>query len=230
MLIKPNCIIIMKSYKTTKEKSFAIIDNRPMFRAGVKKSIQSITPECEVSEYGSFDELSWENQKNKYTTFFIKVGNSPYNTMVKNIRKLKSSNKSCKIILYDYQLSTNYIIAFFGEKINAYLPDNFDESELSECLISIESKRLYINNQIASQLLTIKPLHGGKKNIRLTATETKVADFLVQGMRPSLIAKELDRKISTISTIKSNIFRKTNVNNIIDLRAVMDSVAMGFAI
>ena len=230
MLIKPNCIIIMKSYKTTKEKSFAIIDNRPMFRAGVKKSIQSITPECEVSEYGSFDELSWENKKNKYTSFFIKVGNNPYNTMIKNIRKLKSSNKSCKIILYDYQLSTNYIIAFFGEKINAYLPDNFDESELSECLISIESNRLYINNQIASQLLTIKPLHGGKKNIRLTATETKVADFLVQGMRPSLIAKELDRKISTISTIKSNIFRKTNVNNIIDLRAVMDSVAMGFAI
>ncbi len=201
-----------------------------MFRAGVKKSIQSITSQCEVSEYGTFDELSWENQKNKYTSFFIKVGNSPYNTMVKNIRKIKSSNKSCKIILYDYHLSINYIIAFFGEKINAYLPDNFDENELRECLITIESNRLYINNQIAMQLLTIKPLRGRKKNIRLTATETKVADFLVQGMRSSLIAKELDRKISTISTIKSNIFRKTNVDNIIDLRAVMDGVAMGFNI
>lgn len=201
-----------------------------MFRAGVVKSLQSITHLDEVSEYGSFEELSWDNPQNKYATFFIKVGNSPYNTMVKNIRKLKSSYKSCKIVLYDYQLSINYIIAFFGEKINAYLPDNFDENELRECLVSIESNRLYINNQIAMQLLTIKPLRKSSKNIRLTVTETKVADFLVQGMRPSLIAKELDRKISTISTIKSNIFKKTNVDNIIDLRAVMDSVAMGFTI
>ncbi|MDQ6482133.1 LuxR C-terminal-related transcriptional regulator [Dyadobacter sp. LHD-138] len=220
----------MNSYKKNKDNSFAIIDNRPMFSAGLKRSIQSITSHDEVSEYGSFNELSWDNPQIKYTSFFIKVGSSPFNTMVKNIRKLKSSNKSCKIILYDYQLSINYIIAFFGEKINAYLPDNFDENELRECLISIDANRLYINNQIAMQLLKIKPSRGVNKNIRLTVTETKVADFLVQGMRPSLIAKEMDRKISTISTIKSNIFKKTNVDNIIDLRVVMDSAAMGFSI
>ena len=220
----------MKKFQRNKPSSFAIVDNRPMFRTGLKKSIQSIDPQSVVAEYGSFDELSCEDQKYDYTNFFIRVGNSPYANIVKNIRNIKSSCKSCKIILYDYHLSINYIIGFFGEKINAYLADDFDETEIRECLISIEFNKLYLNKQISLKLLTINPLKIKKHSTRLTATETRVADLLVRGMKTTVIAKEMDRKTSTISTIKSNIYKKTNVNNIIDLRAVMDNVAVGFNI
>lgn len=162
--------------------------------------------------------------------FFIRVGNTPYKTMITNVKKLRLAHGSCKVILYDCQESVNNIISFFRENIDAYLPDTFDENELRECMTTIKANRLYVNTQMAVQLLTVKSQGRAEKQVRLTPAETKVAKLLVRGMRPSLIAKELDRKISTISTIKSRIFKKTKVNNIIDLIGAIDKTPAGFKI
>lgn len=216
----------MKIRQESKVNLFAIIDNRPMFRIGVRKAIYSIAPKYHISDYGSFDDLGNENPQIRYTHFLIWVGSTPYNTIVNNIRRLRVLDRSCKIILYGYQESINHMILFLAENINAYLQDNFDEKELRECFCSLENNKLYLNNQITTKLLNIKTLPGIRKNTRLTPTEVKIADLLVRGMKTSLIAKEMDRKISTISTIKSNIFRKVNVDNIVDLAGVINNTSV----
>lgn len=220
----------MKHHDLSTKDSIVVIDNRPMFRAGVINTIQSTTDQCYFTSYGSFDELTDNSQKNGNLTFLIRVGNTLETTMVTNVRKLRSTYKSCKIILYDYQDSINDIILFFKEKIDAYLPDNFDEKDLQECITSVKSGRIYINTEIALELLTTKHKTRTKKTFRLTPTEIRVANLLVTGMRSSHIAREMDRKISTISTIKSNIYRKTKVSNIIDLIVTMAKVPREFRI
>jgi DNA-binding NarL/FixJ family response regulator len=45
-----------------------------------------------------------------------------------------------------------------------------------------------------------------------------VAQYLAEGMQTSWIAHKLNRKVSTISTIKSNIFHKLQIDNILKLR------------
>lgn len=202
---------------------FAVIDNRPMFRLGVRKTIQSIAPNYHISDYGSFDELASENIKIEYTHYLIRVGDSPYNTTINNIKKLRLSDKSCKVVLYGYKESVNHMILFFAENINAYVLDNFDERELRECFSLINANKRYLNSQIATELLNIRVIPSSKRKSRLTPTEVKVTDFLIRGMKTSLIAKEMDRSVSTISTIKANIFRKVNVSNIVDLAAIIEN-------
>ena len=151
----------------------------------------------------------------------ISVKNMSDKAIISNIKKLRLLQETSKIVLYGYQQPILNIIGFFQEKINGYLPDNFTDSELRECMTALAANRIYINMEIAIELMiTPRPVRSKKKSV-LTLTETKVANLLVRGLSPSRIAKEMDRKISTISTIKSNILRKTQVSNVIDLAQVM---------
>jgi DNA-binding NarL/FixJ family response regulator len=194
-----------------------IIDERPMFRTGIKKTIQSDISKFSFIEMSSFDDLSLTEYKNDNLACFIRLGNKQDKAIVNLIRRIKGAYKTCKIVLYDYQDSPDYIITLFKEEIDAYLPDNFDESDLKECFVSIGANRRYLDNQMALQLLAFKPGKLSERKVQFTPTEVKVAKLLVRGMRTSLIAQEMGKKISTISTIKSNIFKKAKVNNIIAL-------------
>ena len=209
------------------ETLVVIIDNRAMYRVGIKSNMQSLLPGCIFLERDSFNELPLESIEGNSVYFMIRIGNTSDQTILSSINKVRGSKKSCKIILYDYQKSIHNIIDFFRKKINGYLPDDFNESELRECITSVAANRIHVNMQIAVELITAPPRTRSKKNPPLTPTELKVANLLVTGLSSSLIAKEMDRKISTVSTLKSNIFKKTRVNNVIDLIDVLEDTTPG---
>jgi DNA-binding NarL/FixJ family response regulator len=214
-----------------KEESLVVIvDNRTMYRAGIKSNMQSILPGCIFLERDSFNELPLDSIDGNSVYFMIRIGKASDQTILSSINKARVAQKSCKIILYDYQKSIHNIIDFFREKINGYLPDDFGESELRECVTSLAANRIHVNMQIAVELMIANSRTRPKKNPRLTPTELKVANLLVTGLSPSLIAKEMDRKISTVSTIKSNIFKKTKVNNVIDLVDVLKNACYGLRV
>ena len=207
-----------------------IVDERAMYRVGIKANMQSLLPGCKFLERNLFHELPLNSIDNNNVYFMIRIGNISDKTILSNIRKARSIQKSCKIILYDYRQSIYNIIDFFREKINGYLSDDFSESELEECFSSLAANRIHVNMQIAFDLMISTPRPRRRKNPNLTPTEMKVANLLVTGLSPSLIAKEMDRKISTVSTIKSNIFKKTNVTNVIELVDVLENVPRGLRI
>jgi DNA-binding NarL/FixJ family response regulator len=218
----------MTHHYEKKENLIVIIDNRAMFRAGIKSYMKSLMPGCKFLEYELFHELSLDNINNCNVYFMIRIGNISDKSILRNIKETREIQKSCKIILYGYQESIHNIIDFFREKINGYLPDDFNESELEECVTSLTANRIHVNMQIAVELMTYTPKTRPRKNPGLTPTEMKVANLLVTGLSSSLIAKEIDRKISTVSTIKSSIFKKTNVANVIELVGVLENAPSGF--
>ena len=220
----------MTHHYENEDNLIVIVDNRAMYRAGIKSNMQSLISGCKFLERDLFHELPFDTVDNSSVYFLIRVGNMSDKTILSSIKKARTIQKSCKIILYDYQQSIHNIIDFFREKINGYLPDDFSESELEECITSLAVNRIHINMQIAVELMVSSPRTRARKNPSLTPTEMKVANLLVTGLSPSLIAKEMDRKISTVSTIKSNIFKKTNVTNVIELVDVLENVPRGLRI
>lgn len=211
----------MRNHNIQEDYVMAIIDNRPMYRAGIKAGVELMRPEFRFSEHDSCSDLLLDGQAAGSAYIMISVKNMSDKAIISNIKKLRLLQETSKIVLYGYQQPILNIIGFFQEKINGYLPDNFTDSELRECMTALAANRIYINMEIAIELMiTPRPVRSKKKSV-LTLTETKVANLLVRGLSPSRIAKEMDRKISTISTIKSNILRKTQVSNVIDLAQVM---------
>jgi len=207
-----------------------IVDDRPMFRAGIKSTIRSILSQSQFSEHSKLNEFVPAQSEARSFYFLIQVGDASDKAIMNNIRALKSLKTPCKIILYDYNRPIQYILPFLKEKIDAYLPGDFGEGDLKECLMSIAAGRIYVDTQTVVELLSIKGKGYWRKRRDLTPTEVRVANLLVSGLSPSLIAKEMHRKASTISSIKSNIFRKTMVTNVLDLAGAMGNSATGMRV
>ncbi len=212
----------MTNHNLQEKCLMVIIDNRPMYRAGIKARIEPMVAGCRFSEYDLITHLQLDARFGGSTYFMISVRNMSDKAIISAIRKLKSVQETCKIVLYGYQQPIPNIIGFFREKISGYLPDDFAEHELEECITALAANRIHINMQIAIELVITPRLVRPRKKPTLTQTETKVANLLVRGLSSSHIAQKMERKISTISTIKSNILKKTQVSNVFDLAKVME--------
>lgn len=160
----------MRTNNTGDGYSIVIFDNRPMYRTGIKSILQTMIPSCRISEYNFLSELPAYSPDNGVTYFFIRVGNMPNHVIIENIKKLKYSCKSCKVILYDYQQRIENIVNFFHEKIDAYMPDDFGEEELKECINSLVKNRIYLNTQITFDLLIKTPAVRSRKNFKSVGT------------------------------------------------------------
>nr|WP_295923880.1 response regulator transcription factor [uncultured Dyadobacter sp.] len=187
-------------------------------------------PKPEFSECYRLDKFLSSNSEANSFYILLWAGNTSDKIIINNIRALKYSGKPCKIILYGYKQPIQYILQFLKEKIDAYLPEDFGENDLKECLTSIAAGRIYVDTQIVIELLSIRTKRQELKSGALTPTEVRVANLLVSGLSQSLIAREMHRNTSTISNIKSNIFKKTNVTNITDLAGAMGNSITGIRI
>lgn len=56
-----------------------------------------------------------------------------------------------------------------------------------------------------------------ESNIKLSNRENEVCNLLISGRTTSVIAKVLNIKCNTVSTIKKSIYYKTKATNIIEL-------------
>lgn len=143
-----------------------IVDNRPMYRTGIRSGIESMIPGCKFSEHDLFSDLLLNEEAGRSTYFMISVRNMSDKAVISHIKKLRSEQKACKIIIYGYQQSIFNIIDFLREKINGYLSDNFSESELAECIAALAENRIYVDLQIAIELMiAYQPIRSRKKAV-----------------------------------------------------------------
>lgn len=143
----------MRNHNIQEDYVMAIIDNRPMYRAGIKAGVELMRPEFRFSEHDSCTDLLLDGQAAGSAYIMISVKNMSDKAIISNIKKLRLLQETSKIVLYGYQQPILNIIGFFQEKINGYLPDNFTDSELRECMTALAANRIYINMEIAIELM-----------------------------------------------------------------------------
>lgn len=202
--------------KNFNETSAMIIDSRPMFRTGLSSGLLEIEKIVNVHEFSHYKDVA----EIKSEIIFLFGGDLTDIEILMHIRNLRKANTNSKIILYGCRHTLNSLLSFFHESLNGYLPENFGNTELEDCLRHLESSKLYLNNEAAYHILLPK-LSCKSKKTSLSSLENKVAQHLLKGLSTSKIADLMDRRPSTISTVKANIFKKTKVDNVIDLAKIM---------
>ncbi|SDG29739.1 DNA-binding response regulator, NarL/FixJ family, contains REC and HTH domains [Dyadobacter soli] len=200
----------------------AIVDPRPIFKRGLRQILSQTRKSLEVIEASSCQEL--ERKYAEYAPeiiFFSGAGHSDLQ-IIDLASCLRRYSPLAGIAVYDNRPSLDFLITFFQDSIGGYLPEDFDERDLDMCINSLAAGLHYVNSEVAYRLITHKmPSQKQPRTTTLSGLERKVAAFLIRGMTTSEIAHTLDRRSSTISTVKSNIYRKTNVHNIIDLATTL---------
>jgi DNA-binding NarL/FixJ family response regulator len=195
--------------------------NNDLLSLGVISCLQNQDTEATFHK-----ENNWESIQNtlQQTTFDLliidsyKVDSFSMNTLNK-IRKMYPRLKTMLLGEEDHKSNTT-----------TYLKKGFD----GVCMKSISRKNFliayttimngkkYLDESLTEYLLA--GLENGNSKPQLSPREAQIANLLVHGMRTVTIADNLNLASSTVSTIKFNIYKKMNVQNIVDLALKLEKV------
>lgn len=197
-----------------------VIDKFPLIRIGLTIAIHNHFSNCEVEQFESFD--VFQQSKIKFKPDLIIQGfPKERSSNLKIIARVKAFYPKVGLIIYDEQPTSSLLIEYLQAGANAYLVKEGSIEELITCITDVAQGKRFINNEALIEAVLNKSfvLEGValRQKSFLTAHEYEIANYLREGMKTSWIAQKLGRKSSTISTIKANIFKKLEVDNIIKL-------------
>ncbi|WP_254560962.1 response regulator transcription factor [Dyadobacter diqingensis] len=198
--------------------NIAIIDKYPIIRNGLRIILTEKYNDLNITEAETFADYYVKYYDLKLDLIILSVEKDIFSdlNMIKKMDKLEVT------ILFDDTISSKFISNFFRIGIRGYLSKLAIPSELLRCVSSVFSGQRYVETSSLDSLLS--GLGKSAKEERsqtsklLTNKELQIATYLSEGQKTSWIANKLGRKPSTISTYKNNIYKKMNVDNILDLK------------
>ncbi len=196
----------------------AIVETRPIFRKGLATVFTESWEGSSLVEAGSIEELTSLTGGQDPGIILIGLERERDKSRVQQIAELNIEYPSARIIIYGYRDDLKMIPRLLNLGVFGYLVADFDVSELRLCLNTILCGKKYISNEIVWEYLNHESEVINHAKNRLSKNEEIVAGYLTQGMSVTRIAETMNRRISTISTIKAKIFKKLKVTNVLELK------------
>jgi two-component system, NarL family, invasion response regulator UvrY len=186
-----------------------IADDHSMIRKGLKLYLQLTIGEQDVDEAASCAELMSALVKKKYTHLVLDIimGDGSTLEIIPNIKRVYPE---LQMMVFSMQPDEIYGEALKQYGISCYLSKTAGEEEI------INVMRKFISNE---STISVKTMLQRQDNpfSSLAPRELEILYYLLKGSGTKEISETLNLKMSTISTLKTRIYEKTNAGNIKEL-------------
>lgn len=179
-----------------------IYSSYPIVRVALSMFVKKNYINSNVTFLSSIDQLFKKEFKNYFDLLIIDTINESELEMI--LSKSIFFNKELKVIFFtdDSVLKTNNNFQNF-----IYLDKDSDEEKIINCLNTIFKKKKNYKN-VTNTI---------KNNNVLSKREIECAILLMKGYSINQISKKLSLALSTVSTYKMRILKKTKTNNLVEL-------------
>ena len=183
------------------EPSILIADDHSIIRKGLKLYLQLNLGYTDIHEAATCNELMKELVKKKYTHLVLDIILSDGNTLevIPNIRRVYPD---LNIMVFSMQPGEVYGEALKKYGIEYYLSKTKGEEE------TIKYLQLFMHNEMPVKK-TPAAFHDNPFS-SLAPRELEILHYVLKGVGTKEIAEGLNLKMTTISTLKTRIFEKTN--------------------
>lgn len=189
-----------------------LVDDHPMFRAGVKMLIEAGS-EHKVWEYEDVPQasLAMKNIRPDVILLDIEIPNS---NGLKAIKKLRSAEDRCRIIILSSHNQSLYIEHAKSLGAAGYLLKDDDPASIFDCLQSATNGGFYLSPKCQSVYLeSNSDLDNERISIdELTQREKEVMYFITRDMTSKEIGSKLGISYRTIQNHRANIKSKLGIS------------------
>jgi two-component system, NarL family, invasion response regulator UvrY len=208
-----------KELETLMTPKILIADDHSMIRKGLKLDIKFNLGYDDIEEVSTCHELMKVLVKKKFTHLILDIILSDGSTLevIPNIRRVYSD---LSILIFSMQPAEIYGEALKQYGINYYMSKTVGEEEMATML------RKFLNNETPVKRKTSPAKDNPFKS--LAPRELEVMHYLLRGSGTKEIAEILNLKMNTVSTMKTRIFEKTCISNVIELRALASLYNVNF--
>lgn len=195
-----------------------IIENQEITRYGTRLILTEILGKTEISEATTIEEsLIILGEKNfDLILFEIDLPGGNTNNIISQIR---NKQKNVKILIFTSRSEDMYALNYLQAGADGFLSKSVSKNEFRKAITTLITTGRYISDNLRDKFINEHLLPGMRrdKTIKLSRRETEIMHLLSLGKSTSQIAKELHLRNSTVSTFKSRIFEKMQVDNLIDM-------------
>lgn len=198
-----------------------IADDHGIVRLGTSIVVKEALPLAKVTQAEDFDEMIKLLSERPFSLLLLDI-NMPGGNNIKMVEKVLTVQPNLKILVFSSYDETLYALRYLQAGASGYLNKNTSKADLKEAILSVIQRGKYMSPEVRE--LYYNTLTMGKSILKadnplnkLSNREVDVAKYLVQGMGIMEVSKALNLSTSTVSTYKTRIFEKLQVDNIAEL-------------
>lgn len=198
-------------------KQFLIIDDHVVIRTGIKFLLSEKFQGSEISEAcdGETAILSLNNKNYELVIMDIQMPNTNSLSLMEYIKK---EHPATKVLVYSMSAEKIYAKLFLKNGAMGFLSKNAPLEEIMKAIETVLDNKKYISAEFAEILadnsykgITSSPFS------QLSKRELEITKLLLSGQTLTEISKSLDLKISTVGTLKQRMFKKLDIDNLLEL-------------
>jgi len=200
---------------TGREFSVVIADDHAIVRQGISALLRERIKVQIVAECSDGPEALREILERRPDLAILDL-HLPRLSALDVVRLVRKSECNTRVILLSIGSDDSRITEAFSAGANAYVAKSAPAAELLDAFDSVLAGKPFVS-PIFTNLLSIQGNESGQPLAELSARESEVFGFLVAGMRPRDIAKELEISCKTVDTYRANILKKLKVTGTAEL-------------
>lgn len=197
--------------------TFLVADDHCVVRQGVSLIIKELFLNAIIYKTGNFKEIFDVLKELKVNLLILDVS-FPDGNSINEIAEIKAIQPDIKILIFSAYDENIYAMRFLNAGASGYLNKETTEDEMKNAINSMISSGKYISQNIKDKILDsyISKKPANPLDL-LSNREIEVARLLIKGYGNLEILEYLRLKKTTVSTYKSRIFEKLQINNLADL-------------
>lgn len=194
-----------------------IVDSHPIVRTGLELFLNSRPDFKVVGSLGSGIEIFEFVRRNKVDVIISEV-DLPELNGITALRAIKKEYKSINVLMLSHQPEEIYAISTLKAGASGYLNKTASVEEIEAAVRKIYTGEISLSDKMDKHFRYEDTRKSRSRMFKkLSTREVEVLKLLSIGRKNKEIAEELDINEKTVSTYKSRLFKKLNVNNIVDL-------------
>lgn len=207
----------------TKKTRILIIDDHPLFREGIKTIINRDGRFEVLDEAGSGREGVEKACQLKPDVVLVDIS-LPDETGMEVTRKIRKQLPGTHIMILSMHSKIDYIVESFQAGATGYVVKESAAERLAQGVAAVASGEYFLDSSISQEVvakLMQSPMREAKVSDtgygKLTAREQEIMRMLAEGTSKSAIADQLCISVKTVENHRTNIMRKLNIHNAMEL-------------
>ena len=194
-----------------------IADDHPIVREGLKQILLGMPDKIVVHEAGTSQEVLNKVWKTDYDVILLDIS-LPDRNGLDTLRELKRAKPDLRVLVITMHPEEQYAVRAIRAGASGYLTKESAPDELVAAIQTVSLGRKYISSSLAEKLAFALEVDAQKPpHETLSDREYQVMCMIASGKTPTEIARELMLSVKTISTYRSRILIKMQMNSAVDL-------------
>ncbi len=207
----------------TAKLKILIIDDHPLFREGIKTIISRDSRFEVIDEAGTGREGLEKISRLKPDVAVVDIS-LPDTTGMEVARKIRMQSPKTHVMILSMHSKIEYIVEAFQAGATGYVVKESATERLGQALKAVAAGEYYLDSSISQEVvakLMQSPVKEAKVSdsgySKLSAREQEIMRLLAEGVPKSEIADQLCISIKTVENHRTNIMRKLNIHNSMEL-------------